>query len=289
MESKKVTMEIELKRVCLSIVRRFWLILLVGLLLCALAFGYASFFMDDIYAAEVRMYVNNTYGADTMGFSSSQMMAAQSLASTYMVVLDTYDVLEDVAQVAYDDYGASKTYKVSELRSMVRTESIDETEVFRIVVSCTDKSDAVAIANAINDVLPSEVSRVTGAAAAEKDEDGNNIGAEPLVSLQSAEYKGKVAPNEKNYAIVGFLIGAVVTAIAVVVRDLMDTSINSEAFLTDAYEDIPLLAVIPDAENPKAGSGYKGYYESQKKKPAVQQKPSVQQKPPVQQKGGNAQ
>lgn len=273
MDSKKGTVEIELKRVCLSVVRRIWLILLVGLLLCAIAFGYATIFVDNIYAAEVRMYVNNTYGTGSMGFSSSQMMAAQSLASTYMVVLDTYDVLDEVADVAVEEYKASRTYSVSELRSMIQTASIDETEVFRIVVSCMDKEDAKAIASAINDVLPDEVKRVTGWTA-EADGDGSSQEAAPLVSLssQGVEYRGKVAPDEKNYAIIGFVVGALVTAVAVVVRDLMDTSINSEIFLTDAYEDIPLLAVIPDAENPKGSAGYKGYYESQKKKPPVQQK-----------------
>jgi len=275
MDSKKGTVEIELKRVCLSIVRRFWLILLVGVLVCVMAFGYATVFMDDIYAAEVRMYVNNTYGSGTVGYSSSQMMAAQSLASTYMVVLDTYDVLEDVSAVAVEEYGASKKYSVSELRSMIQTAAIDETEVFRIVVSCENKNDAVNIANAVKDVLPEKVNEVTGQV---KNEDGSTSEADPLVSLQEAEYRGKVAPNEKNYAIIGFVVGALITAVAVVARDLMDTSINSEAFLTDVYEDIPLLAVIPDAENPKGSSGYKGYYESQKQK-----------KPPVQQKGGSAQ
>lgn len=275
MESKKGTVEIELKRVCLSIVRRFWLILLVGILVCVMAFGYATVFMDDVYAAEVRMYVNNTYGAGTVGYSSSQMMAAQSLASTYMVVLDTYDVLEEVSTVAVDVYGASRTYKVSELRSMIQTSAIDETEVFRIVVSCNNKNDAVKIANAIKDILPEVVNDVTGQM---KNEDGTVVAAAPLVSLQEAEYRGKVAPNERNYAVVGFVAGALIAAVAVVVRDLMDTSINSEVFLTDVYEDIPLLAVIPDAENPKGSSAYKGYYENQKKK-----------KPPVQQKGGNAQ
>ena len=107
-------------------------ILLVGIIVAVLAFGYAVSFIDDVYAAEVRLYVNNTYGAGTIGFSSSQMTAAQSLATTYMVVLDTYDVLEEVAQVAVNEYGASKTYSVAQLRSMITTAAIDETEVFKV-------------------------------------------------------------------------------------------------------------------------------------------------------------
>lgn len=271
MDKKKVGMEIDLKKLLLSVARRLWLILLVGIIVAVLAFGYAASFIDDVYAAEVRLYVNNTYGAGTIGFSSSQMTAAQSLATTYMVVLDTYDVLEEVAEVAVNEYGASKTYTVAQLRSMITTAAIDETEVFKVVVSCGNKKDAVKIANAVKDVLPQVVDDVVNGV--------NEVTAgAPLVALQQAEYKGKVAPNEGRYGLVGAMIGVLVTAIAVVAGDLLDTSINSEEFLAEAYEDIPLLAVIPDAENPKTGSGYKGYYESQKPKAPVRPKAPGQQK-----------
>ena len=271
MEKKQVGMEIDLKRLLLSVGRRLWLILLVGVILGMLAFGYAVAFVEDVYAAEVRLYVNNTYGAGTIGFSSSQMTAAQSLATTYMVVLDTYDVLEEVAEVAVNEYGTSKTYSVSQLRSMITTAAIDETEVFKVVVNCSNKKDAVKIANAVKDVLPRVVDEVVNGM--------NEVTAgAPLVALQQAEYKGKVAPHEGRYGAVGAVAGILVTVIIVVAAELMDTSINSEEFLTDTYEDIPLLAVIPDAENPKSSSSYKGYYASQKPKAPARPQAAGQQK-----------
>jgi len=268
MDKKRANVEIDLKRLCLSLARRAWLILLTGLLVGGLSYGYAASFVQKAYAAEVRMYVNNTYGSGTVGFSSSQMSAAQSLAYTYMVILDSYDVLDEVADVAVEDYGASKTYSVDELRTMIKTEAIAETEVFRVVVTSANKKDAVRIANAVKDVLPETVNDVVNGESSNFESD-----AAPLVSLQQAEYKGKVKPDEQRCGTVGAVIGAIVAIIAIVIRDVLDTSINTEEYLTDVYGDIPLLAVIPDAENPKSGSGYKGYYESQKK-------------PPVQKKGG---
>lgn len=267
MKNKKMT-EIDLKRLCLNLLRHAWLILLVSILVACMLYGYARFFVPKKYAAEVRMYVNNTYGAGTEGFSSSQMTAAQSLAKTYMTVLDSYNVLEEVARVAEEEYDASKSYSVAQLRTMINTSSIDETEVFRVVVVSNNKQDAMKIANAINDVLPKEINRlVNGENAAA---DGSK--AAPLVSLQSAEYRGKVEPSEKKYATMGFFLGAILLSALVTAIDAMDTTINSEEFLTDVYEDIPLLAVVPDAENPKASSSYKGYYEVQKKRPSIDQK-----------------
>lgn len=76
----------------------------------------------------------------------------------------------------------------------------------------------------------------------------------------------------------GAVLGALVTMAAVVAGDLLDTSINSEEFLAEAYEDIPLLAVIPDAEDSKSGNSYKGYYESHKPKAPARPKAPGQQK-----------
>jgi len=286
MDKKKTNVEIDVKRLLLSVVKRLWLILLVGILAAGITFGCVKTLVEPEYAAEVRMYVNNTYGAGSVGFSSSQMMAAQSLASTYMVILDSYDVLEEVAEVAKTTYGTSQKYSVGELRSMISTESLAETEVFRVVVVSTNKKDAEKIANAVKDVLPRTVNEIVNGNTEENAEKTNV--APPLVALQSAENRGKVAPNESRYAMLAFLGGALITAVIAVARDLMDTSINSEEYLTFAYEDIPLLAVIPDAENPKSGSGYKGYYEAKSKKPPAPKNvpPAPRNVPPVQKKGG---
>lgn len=287
MDKKKTNVEIDVKRLLMSIARRLWLILLVGILAAVSTFAGVKALVAPEYAAEVRMYVNNTYGAGTMGFSSSQMMAAQSLASTYMVILDSYDVMEEVATVAESKHGASEKYSVAELRGMISTEALAETEVFRVVVVNTNKKDALAIANAVKDVLPRTVNEIVNGNIEDATEKANV--APPLVALQSAESRGKVAPNEKRQALLAFMVGTLATAVIVVARDLMDTSINSEEYLTFAYEDIPLLAVIPDAENPKSGNGYKGYYEAKKKKPPMPKSapPAPKNVPPAQKKGGD--
>ncbi len=303
MDKKKTNVEIDVKRLLLSVVKRLWLILLVGILAAGITFGCVKTLVAPEYAAEVRMYVNNTYGSGTVGFSSSQMMAAQSLASTYMVILDSYDVLEEVAEAAKTEYKTTKKYSVGELRGMISTESLAETEVFRVVVVSTEEKDAVAIANAVKDVLPKRVNEIVNGITADDSkktdttenpeeagatEEKSNV-APPLVALQKAEKRGKIAPNESRYAMLAFLAGALITAVIAVARDLMDTSINSEEYLTFAYEDIPLLAVIPDAENPKSGSGYKGYYEAKSKKtPAPKNAPPAPRNVPPAQKKGEA-
>lgn len=254
MNENKGNIEIDLKRLLLTLARHIWVILLVGIVLAALLFSYAAFMITPMYSASVQLYVNNTYGINSPGFSSSQLQAAQSLASTYMVFLESRDVLEAVAQEA------GLGYTAGQINGMISSSAVNETEVFRVVVTCANYKHAAVIANAVAEVLPGKISAFV---------EGSSV----VVVEHAVENPNPVSPNTQRYAAIGFLVGCVITALIVVVLDLTDTSITSEEYLAAKYEDLPLLAVIPDAESPKSGSHYKGYYkgsyESQSKKPPM--------------------
>ena len=253
MNDNRGNIEIDLKRLALNLLRRAWLILLVGILVAAVALSYATFMITPMYAASVQLYVNNTYGANSPGFSSSQLQAAQSLASTYMVFLESRDVLSDIVAESGLNYSAGQ------IRGMINASAVNETEVFRVVVTCPDYTHAAKIANAVAAVLPDRIASYV---------EGSSV----VVVEHAVENPNPVSPDKEKYTIVGFLMGAMVAVFVVVALDLMDTTIRTEEYLTQAYGELPLLAVIPDAENPKSGNGYKGYYESQKKKPPVEKK-----------------
>lgn len=252
MKQKREEMEIDLKKLFFALVRRAWIILLVAILLATLGYSYAKYMIAPTYAANVKLFVNNTYGENSQGFSSSQMMAAQSLAYTYMVFLDSRDVLEAVRVESGTDYS------VGQIRGMISAFPVNETEVFQVTVTCAKSKDAAVIANAIAKVLPDRIAYFLQV------EDSSVVVVEHAV-----ENKSPVGPNKQKYATLGFVGGALITAVLIIILNVIDTKIDSEEYLTQRYEEIPLLAVIPDADNPRNGGGYKGYYEAQKPRPAV--------------------
>lgn len=249
MKDNRANIEIDLKQVAINLLRRWWLILLVGVLVAALAFGYAFFMITPMYSSSVQLYVNNNYGNNTQGFSSSQLAAAQSLAFTYIVILDSRDVLTEIAEES------GLGYTASQIQSMIKASAVNETEVFKVTVTCADYVHAAKLANAIAEVLPEKIADYIE-------------GSSMVVIEHAVENPNPVSPDTGNYMLIGFLLGCAVVVVILVVRDMMDTTINSEEYLTQAYEDLPLLAVVPDAESPRSGSGYRGYYESQKVKPS---------------------
>ena len=108
------------------------------------------------------------------------------------------------------------------------------------------------VANAVAEVLPEKIAAFV---------EGSSV----VVVEHAVENKSPVGPNVRKYMLLGFLLGAAIICILVIVHNLMDTSIDSEEYLAAQY-DVPLLAVIPDTESTKGNSykGYKGYYEAQK-------------------------
>lgn len=246
MNSNREFVEIDLKRLVKVLWRRAWIIVLVAILTATLAYGYARFMISPQYSARVRLYVNNNFSS-TPGFSSSQLAAAQTLADTYMVILVSRSIMEEVAT------HTGLPYTGDQIRGMVSASAVNETEIFQVDVTCGDYKHAAQIANAIAEVLPDKITSVVE-------------GSSMRVVDYATENPAQVSPNYRRSAILGAMLGVVITAVLIIAMDQMDTSINSEEYLAVTYGEYPLLAVIPDAQQSGVSGYYKGYYEAEPKK-----------------------
>ena len=250
MENKeKQGVEIDLKRLCFALLYRWWVIALAVVLCGTATFCYAWFGMTPVYSSSVQLYVNNNY-VDSPGYSSAQIMAAKDLASTYMVILKSRNVLEVVSERT----GGAYTY--AQLRSMVSAAAINETEVFQVTVKGANYQDVKVIANHIADVLPEKIAAIV---------EGSSV----RVVDYAVENPNPVGPNYENHALLGAAAGLVLSVALIVLADITDTTIKSEDYLIQAYGKVPLLAVIPGSES-SGGYGkkgyYRGYYESEAKR-----------------------
>jgi capsular polysaccharide biosynthesis protein len=220
---------------------RVWLIVGVAVLVAALVLGYTVFFIAPTYSAKVQLYVNNSFEGNNSGISSSQVAAAQALADTYVVILGSRNVLDDVAEKTGLDYS------YLELKDMITGKAVNKTEVIEVTVTCEDYKHAAQIANAIAEVMPEKIAAVVqGSSVRVVDyavEDSEPVGPSYIISLA-----------------IGALLGILITCAWIIIAELTDTSIQSEEYLSETYRDIPLLAVIPGAEVVRSGS--KGYYEA---------------------------
>lgn len=243
MTEKKRPGGTEFKRLAQAIWRRGWIVAVAAVLCGALLLGIAVFFITPKYEATTMLYVNNTsisVGSAGFSISDSALTAAQNLVKTYVVILRSRSTLERVIELAGVDY----TYE--ELSDMIAAGSVNDTEIFEVVVTSADPVEADRIANTIAVVLPGQIAGIV---------DGSSV----RVVDYSVVPTRQAFPSYGLMAALGFGLGFVLSLLCLLLAELFNNTIRSEEYLTEAYPKVPLLAVIPDLDERSRGSYYGGY------------------------------
>lgn len=235
--------EIDLLHLVKVLWRKAWVIAISMILIGGIAFSYALFFVTPQYEAQAMMYVNNSslsLGGTSFSISSGEISAAKSLLDVYVIILKsrvTMDRLVDKTGVDYD---------YEELSKMITASSVNGTEVFEITATSEDPAEAELLVDTIVDILPDRIAEVV---------DGSSVKVVDFAILPTE----RSSPSYTKFAAIGMLLGLVLSCGVLIVLDLMDTTIRSEDYLMQRYSDVPILALVPDANNTKRGS-YSQYY-----------------------------
>jgi len=112
-------------------------------------------------------------------------------------------------------------------------------------VTSADPDEAEKIADTIVEVLPDRIAEIV---------DGSSV---RLVD-HAVRATRRSSPDYSRYAMIGMLSGLVLSCAAIIIFDLMDTTVRSEEYLAQKYSDIPILAVVPNISSSKKHSY--GYY-----------------------------
>lgn len=245
--------EVDLKRLWKAALRKLWLIMLVSLVCGALALVGTIYLITPQYQSSALFYVNNnslSVGGTAVNIDSGDITASKSLVETYIVILNSREVLEDVI-----DY-ADVNYSYAQLKSMLSASSVNSTEIFEVVITCPDPVEAERIADAITKILPDKISDIV---------EGTSAKVVDYAILPSSPS----SPNRVTNTALGFVIGFVVSVALIVLRELFDNTVRSEEDIEQSCSH-PILASVPDMlASSKGGYYYDGYV---KKKSAKSKK-----------------
>lgn len=194
----------------------------VGILLFA---SYAYFLIPDAYTSSVLVYVRNVAtGTQTNSATASNLSASEYLANTYAVALKTSPVLTEASAELRGALSAG------ELSRSVSVSSVEETSFLKISAVHGDPQTAQLIC--------STIARVSANAFEEIGE----VGSAKVIG--DASPASKTAPNVTRSAVLGALVGAVVSVFFVVLRELLNNTIRDKASL-QAQVPVPVLGEIP--------------------------------------------
>lgn len=240
---KNDEIEIDLQRLLGALLKRSWLIGIVAVVFAVAAFLGTYFFITPQYQSAAMFYVNNSslnLGEASLSLESSDITASRNLVKSYIVILRTRETLNMVIDYA----GVDRTY--SQVRGMISAASVDSTEIFQVVVTSPDPEEAEALADAIAYVLPKRIGNIIEGTSAKV--------VDPAVLPANPS-----SPNYTKNTMIGFLGGAVLMALLIVVLELLDIAVRTEEDISRSCS-YPVLAAVPDMAAPEKGGSY--YYKS---------------------------
>lgn len=255
--------EIDIGRIFHSIMERIWRVIIVSVLCAAMVFGYTYYFVTPQYQADAMFYVNNnsfSVGDAALSITNGDLVTSRGLVDSYIVILKTRETLNEVIDYA----GADLSY--SQVSGMISASAVDETEIFRVTVTNPDPKQAEEIANAIAYILPKRIGNIMDGTSA-KIVDSAVVPAAPS------------SPSYTKNAMIGFLLGFLLCAGSIALKEIFDTTIRSEEDIEQVCAH-PVLSAVPNMQ----GGGKKkvryDYYDVKKKKPGKKQ--SAREKAKVQ-------
>ena len=237
--------EIDLLQLFRAIWRNALIIILVALILGGIAFGGTYMFISPKYEATAMLYVNNSsisLGSTSVSISSGELTAAQTLVSTYIVILKSRTTLGEVIEES------GVPYTVETLEKMIDASAVSGTGIFKVTVESKSPTEAELIANTIASILPDRISDIV---------EGSSVRIVDYAIVPAHRSSPSYAKNTAIGALLGIVLVCGIICLKEIFTAQEDVIIHSADDLTELYPDIPVLAVIPDMRT----SGKKGYGE----------------------------
>lgn len=221
-------MEIDVFHLLKILWKRKLLIVLVAFVTGAVAFAYSSFIVKPEFTSTTRIYVVNRNQGDKPGLTNQDLQAGSYLVKDYREIILSQDVLEKVATDLKLDLPPKG------LASKIKVTVPVDTRIVSISVTDRAPEEASRIANSLREVAAQKIISVTRVSDVTTLEE-----ARPATSPSS--------PNIRRNTLVGFLAGAVVMVVTVLLVELLDTRVKRPEDIEDVLQ-IALLGVVPNLD-----------------------------------------
>ncbi|MCH5296311.1 MAG: hypothetical protein J1E85_01430 [Ruminococcus sp.] len=223
--------EIRLSEILSLLFTKLPFILIAGIVLCSCSFLFSKFFISPKYETYVTLFVYNNpeQGGKSESINNNDLLAAESLAQTYKVILGSNVVLDSVM----DEVKETNNVSISrnELQNYIDVSVVDETQLLKLTVRTNDANLSYYVANAFAKVSPQEIVRVTKAGGVEV--------------VDHAEISSKPSsPNVLMYSIYGFFAGAIICSLYFIIRMMTDNTIYTVGDIENTVE-ASVLGSIP--------------------------------------------
>ncbi|MBQ8134140.1 MAG: hypothetical protein IJ192_07050 [Clostridia bacterium] len=224
---KETEKEIDLRALLIILKRHLFSLVLVTLVCASVFYLFSRFFITKQYEASATLIVNNLSSDKSTSFNNSELMAAQDLADVYSIIIKSDSVMKTVIKeldlnVTSDD-----------LKKDITVSTVNSTQIIEVTMRNVDATYARKVIAKIVEVAPPIIQTKVAA------------GSVKIISAARVTNGGApVSPNNFRNALIGAVLGFLVTLAIVAVRELTNNTFKTEDDISKIL-DIPLLGVIP--------------------------------------------
>lgn len=259
--------EIDLKEVCIAILKRWYIV--IASLIAGVAIGLCvgGTIKKTVYKSEA-VYVVSYSGGTSIGEVTSEYTYTTKILSNCVTIVKQNKFLNQVTAILNDgaeEYG----YIDSKTLSEYITYSYDASENTSLTVSV--ETESAALSYRIISVIAGEYTldgETTTLLAGYIKENYNLAGVSSLQFSLVNDLSAATEPENDSTLLAAALIGgfaaALISAISVCCADMADKRVKSEADFKRIYKDLPVLGTIPDFYDKELEKGK--YYSSYKAK-----------------------
>ena len=221
----ELPVEITLKNLVDWIIKGLAFILIVAFLFGAAFFAATKYFIAPTYRTSVKFYASSSV-------NSAQMLNYyRSVAPQYIEFLNVSEFYEKVSKDILSDTGTEISPKA--IAGYLSFSSIiEETSSFFVSVTTTDPTLTYNVALSIAKMAPKQIDTF------------ENVGSLEVLSYPTMP-TSPVGPNATRNAILGFLVGFVLSAILVILREVLDNRIKTAEEITEMFH-LPVFGIVPD-------------------------------------------
>ncbi|MBS7297470.1 MAG: hypothetical protein KIG65_00125 [Eubacteriales bacterium] len=216
--------EISVLDILVLVMRNWWIVGLVGLVLAVACYAYSKSTAVPTYKSTGNLYIDTQRERIDDDVNATALLYARDLMPTYIEILESRTFNTMISEAMNNKY----TYQ--EIDAMTALSQVEDTNIMEINVVCVDERDSYLICDYIVRFAADEILRVF---------EGGSVKV-----IDSPEQSPKIiVVNLFKRGIIGFVIGAILAIIAIVLFDMFDTRIVTTEELTTRYK-LPVLGEI---------------------------------------------
>ncbi|HFL3938266.1 TPA: Wzz/FepE/Etk N-terminal domain-containing protein [Streptococcus agalactiae] len=212
-----------------NLLKKLWkkkfLITFVAIAFATAGLFYSLFIVTPQYTSSTRIYVINP-NTPNNSITAQDLQAGSFLANDYKEMITSTDVLEKVIS------SEKLNYPSSQLLQKITVSILKDTRVISISVEDANPKMSQKLANSVREAAVSKIKAVTQ--------------VEDITTLEKGNLpKAPSSPNIKKNVLIGFIVGAGLSTIVLVIMGILDDRVNTEEDIEKVL-GLTSLGIVPD-------------------------------------------